>query len=208
MTIEKYINKHCDPEDEILIELTRETNLKVPGSRMLSGYMQGKVIEHISKMIKPEKILEIGTYTGYSAICWAKGLKENGIIHTIEINDERKSIINKYFEKANVRSKIKLHIGDALKIIPTLDDNFDIVFIDADKPSYLKYYKLVINKVKNGAYIIADNVLWSGKVIEDKEITDESTQGIIEFNKYVKQDKNVENIILPIRDGIMLIRKK
>ncbi|MCD4794001.1 MAG: O-methyltransferase [Bacteroidales bacterium] len=208
MTIEKYINNHSDPEDEILIELTRETNLKVPGSRMLSGYMQGKVIEHISKMIKPEKILEIGTYTGYSAICWAKGLKENGIIHTIEINDERKSIINKYFKKANVKSKIKLHIGDALKIIPTLDDNFDIVFIDADKPSYLKYYKLVINKVKKGAYIIADNVLWGGKVIEDKEITDESTKGIIEFNKYVKQDTNVENIILPIRDGIMLIRKK
>ena len=208
MTIEKYINNHSDPEDEILTELTRETNLKVPGSRMLSGYMQGKVIEHISKMIKPEKILEIGTYTGYSAICWAKGLKENGIIHTIEINDERKSIINKYFKKANVKSKIKLHIGDALKIIPTLDDNFDIVFIDADKPSYLKYYKLVINKVKKGAYIIADNVLWGGKVIEDKEITDESTKGIIEFNKYVKQDTNVENIILPIRDGIMLIRKK
>ena len=208
MTIKEYIYKHSDPEDEILIELTRETNLKVPGSRMLSGYMQGKVIEHISKMIKPEKILEIGTYTGYSAICWAKGLKENGIIHTIEINDERKSIINKYFKKANVKSKIKLHIGDALKIIPTLDDNFDIVFIDADKPSYLKYYKLVINKVKKGAYIIADNVLWGGKVIEDKEITDESTKGIIEFNKYVKQDTNVENIILPIRDGIMLIRKK
>lgn len=208
MTIEEYIYKHSGPEDEVLKELTRETNLKVPGSRMLSGYLQGKVIEHISKMIKPEKILEIGTYTGYSAICWAKGLKENGIIHTIEINDERESIINKYFKKANVKSQIKLHIGDALKIIPTLNESFDIVFIDADKPNYLKYYNLVINKVKKGAYIIADNVLWNGKVIDDKNITDESTQGIIEFNKFVNQDPNVENIILPLRDGLMLIRKK
>lgn len=208
MTIDEYIYKHSDPEDEILKELIRETNLKVPRPRMLSGYLQGKLIEHISKMIRPEQILEIGTYTGYSAICWAKGLKENGKIHTIEINDERESIIKKYFKKANVDSQIKLYIGDALKIIPAIDENFDIVFIDADKPNYLKYYKLVIGKLKKGAYIIADNVLWSGKVTEEKNITDESTQGIIEFNKFVMHDTNVEKIILPIRDGLMLIRKK
>ena len=208
MTIDEYIYKHSDPEDEILKELIRETNLKVPRPRMLSGYLQGKLIEHISKMIRPEKILEIGTYTGYSAICWAKGLKENGKIHTIEINDERESIIKKYFKKANVESKIKLHLGDALEIIPTIDEKFDIVFIDADKPNYLKYYNLVIGKLKKGAYIIADNVLWSGKVTEENNKTDESTQGIIEFNKFVKHDTNVEKIILPIRDGLMLIRKK
>ncbi len=208
MTIDEYIYKHSDPEDAILKELVRETNLKVPRPRMLSGYLQGKLIEHISKMIRPEKILEIGTYTGYSAICWAKGLKENGKIHTIEINDERESIIKKYFKKANVESKIKLHLGDALKIIPTIDEKFDIVFIDADKPNYLKYYNLVIGKLKKGAYIIADNVLWSGKVTEENNKTDESTQGIIEFNKFVKHDTNVEKIILPIRDGLMLIRKK
>jgi len=207
MTIEDYIKNHSDPEDNVLNELSRETNLKVPGARMLSGYIQGRLIEFISKMIKPERVLEIGTFTGYSAICLAKGLKEDGIIHTIEINDERENIIRKYFNKAKVDSKIILHIGDASEIIKNLNEEFDLVFIDADKENYTNYYKLCIEKVKKGGFILADNVLWGGKVLSNN-IDDESTLGIKAFNKYVKNDKSVEKFILPLRDGLMLIQKK
>lgn len=208
MTIEDYILNHTEKEDQVLIELTRETNLKVLRPRMLTGHYQGKLIEQISKMIQAKNILEIGTYTGYSAICWAKGLANNGTVHTIEIKDELESIIQKYLKKADIEKKVKLYFGDALKIIPKIDKIFDIVFIDADKPNYIKYYKAVFDKVKTGGYIIADNVLWGGKVIKQNPSKDESTKGIIEFNKFVHNDKRVENILLNIRDGLMILRKK
>lgn len=208
MTINDYILNHTDKEDQVLSELYRETNLKVLRPRMISGHYQGKIIEFLSNMIQPKKILEIGTYTGYSAICWSKGLKKNGIIHTIELKDELEPIVKKYFKKANIQDKIKLHIGNAIEIIPQINEIFDIVFIDADKTNYLNYYKLVFNKVKKGGYIIADNVLWAGKVIEKTPQKDTSTLAIQEFNNYVQNDNNVENIILNIRDGLMIIRKK
>lgn len=206
--IEEYILNHSDSEDPILAELNRETNLKVLRPRMLSGHLQGKILEMISKMIQPEKILELGTYTGYSAICLAKGLKENGKLHTIEINDELEDIITKYFEKAELTDKIKLHFGDARSIIPEIKEKFDLVFIDADKREYLDYYNLVLDFVKPGGFIFADNVLWSGKVIELEEPDDEYTKGIFDFNKFLKNDDRVEKVILPLRDGLTLIRKK
>ncbi|MCF6365745.1 MAG: class I SAM-dependent methyltransferase [Bacteroidales bacterium] len=208
MTINDYILNHTEEEDQTLTELSRETYMKVLRPRMLTGHYQGKFIQMLSKMICPENILEIGTYTGYSAICWAKGLSSNGIIDTIEINDELEPIIKKHFKKAKIEEKVKLHIGDALKIIPGIDKKFDIVFIDADKPNYLNYYKSVFNKVKTGGYIIADNVLWNNKVIKQDFFKDESTNGIIEFNKYVHHDSRVENFLLNIRDGLMVLRKK
>lgn len=208
MTIEDYILNHTEKEDPVLVELTRETNLKVLRPRMLTGHYQGKLIEQISKMIGPENILEIGTYTGYSAICWAKGLTDDGIIHTIEIKDELELIIRKYFKKAGIEKKVNLYFGDASEIIPKINKTFDIVFIDADKPNYLNYYQAVFNKVKKGGFIIADNVLWDGKVIQKKSFKDESTKGIIEFNKFVNDDIRVENILLNIRDGLMILRKK
>jgi len=207
MTTNNYILNHTEKEDEVLTELVRETNLKVLRPRMLSGHYQGKLIEFLSKMIKPEKILEIGTYTGYSAICWAKGLTEKGILYTIDINDELEQIILKYFKKAKLDKKIKLIIGNAINIIPKINETFDIVFIDADKPNYLNYYNLVFNKVKKGGYIIADNVLWSKKVLNEA-FDDESTKAIKKFNNFIQDDTRVENILLNIRDGIMIVRKK
>ncbi len=206
--IEEYILQHSDKEDSVLAELNRETNLKILRPRMLSGHLQGKVLEMISKMINPEKILELGTYTGYSAICLAKGLKENGILHSIEINDELEDFILKYFRKADIENKVKLHFGDARKIIPEINDQFDLVFIDADKREYLEYYHSVFDFVKPGGFILADNVLWSGKVIGLESPDDEYTKGIVEFNEFIKNDERVEKVILPLRDGLTLIRKK
>ncbi len=206
--IEKYIIHYSDTEDPVLQELNRETNLKILRPRMLSGNIQGKLLEMLSKMINPQNILEIGTYTGYSAICLAKGLSKNGKLQTIEINDELEDFILKYFEKANVQNKIKLHIGSALDIIPKLDTNFDLVFIDADKRQYIDYYKIIIDKVNSGGFILADNVLWNGKVLDMKESYDAYTKGVMDFNDYVKNDKKVEKLILPIRDGLTIIRKK
>ncbi len=207
MNKEDYILSHIDEEDIVLKELSRETYLKILMPRMLSGHLQGKILEHISKMIKPKKILEIGTFTGYSAICLAKGLLADGVIHTIEINDELKSFAEKYFEKAGIKKNVKQHIGNALEIIPELDHKFDLVFIDADKPSYLDYYKLVMKKVNKGGYIIADNIFWDDKVFNPHENNDKYTKGIIEFNDFVHKDKSVENVIMPVRDGLMIIRK-
>ncbi len=204
----QYIINHTDREDDVLAKLSRETHLKTVQPRMLSGHYQGKLLEFISKMIHPEKILEIGTFTGYSAICLAKGLKDGGLLYTIEVNDERENIIKKYIEKSGMESKIKLLIGDAKDIIPKFEETFDLVFIDADKSEYLGYYKAVTDKVRKGGFIIADNVLWDGKVIENIQEDDESTKGIVSFNDFVRNDKRVEKIILPIRDGLMLIRKK
>ncbi len=204
----RYILEHIDSEDEVLHELYRETNLKVPGARMLSGHLQGKVLSMISKMIQPESILEIGTFTGYSAICLARGLREGGKLITIEKDDELESIANKYFQKAGMGNKIFQLTGPALEIIPTMKQSFDLVYIDADKREYTDYYNIVFEKVKGGGFIIADNTLWNGKVLESSLPRDAQSRGIINFNELVKDDPRIEKVILPLRDGMTLIRKK
>ena len=205
--LDRYILNLTDQEDPILQELERETFLKVLYPRMLSGHLQGKMLEMFSRMIHPKRILEIGTYTGYSAICLAKGLQEDGILHTIEINDELESMAQKYFEKAGLKQKITQYIGDAKTIIPSLDESFDLVFIDGDKREYSNYFDLSIDKVSSGGILIADNILWDGKVVEKVDPNDEQTQGILAFNEKIKNDPRVSQLILPIRDGLMLIRK-
>ena len=205
--IEDYIRKNSSKEPEILKDLNKETYLKVLNPRMLSGHIQGRFLSIITKLIKPKKILEIGTYTGYSAICMAEGLIENGIIHTIDINEELVSIQNKYFAKSKCNNSIIQHVGDARSIIKSINEKFDLVFLDADKENYIEYYELVIEKVKKGGLIIADNVLWTGKVVEPKKDDDELTQYLIDFNKMINEDDRVENIILPLRDGLNVILK-
>ena len=205
--IEDYIRKNSSKEPEILKDLNKETYLKVLNPRMLSGHIQGRFLSIITKLIKPKKILEIGTYTGYSAICMAEGLIENGIIHTIDINEELVSIQNKYFAKSKCNNSIIQHVGDARNIIKNINEEFDVVFLDADKENYIEYYELVIEKVKKGGLIIADNVLWTGKVVEHDKDDDELTQYLIDFNKMINEDDRVENIILPLRDGLNVILK-
>jgi len=205
--LENYILAHTEAENELLSEISRETQAKVLMPRMLSGHLQGRILSFISKIIQPEIIVEIGTYTGYSALCLAEGLQSSGILHTIDINDELEDFILRFFNKSIYKNQLKLHIGDALEIIPEMPDNIDLVFIDADKRIYLDYYKLLIDKVKKGGVILADNVLWGNKVIETPHQNDEYTKGIQTFNDFVHQDPRVENIILPIRDGIMMLRK-
>ena len=205
--IEDYIRKNSSKEPEILKDLNKETYLKVLNPRMLSGHLQGRFLSIITKLLKPKKILEIGTYTGYSAICMSEGLVENGIIHTIDINEELVSIQNKYFAKSKCNNSIIQHVGDARNIIKSINEKFDLVFLDADKENYIEYYKLVIEKVKKGGLIIADNVLWTGKVVEPEKDDDELTQYLIDFNKMINEDDRVENIILPIRDGLNIILK-
>lgn len=206
--LEKYILEHAEQEDPVLQELERETFLKVLRPRMLSGHLQGKMLELFSQMIQSKRILEIGTYTGYSAICLAKGLQEDGMLHTIEVNDELESMAQKYFEKAGMKDQINQHIGDAKTIIPSLNESFDLVFIDGDKREYSTYFDLVIDKVRTGGILIADNILWDGKVVEEVEAKDEQTKGILAFNEKIKNDPRVSQVILPIRDGLMLILKK
>ena len=205
--IEDYIRKNSSKEPEILKDLNKETYLKVLNPRMLSGHLQGRFLSIITKLIKPKKILEIGTYTGYSAICMAEGLIENGIIHTIDINEELVSIQNKYFAKSKCNNSIIQHVGDARNIIKSINEKFDLVFLDADKENYIEYYELVIEKVRKGGLIIADNVLWTGKVVEPEKDDDELTQYLIDFNKMINEDDRVENIILPLRDGLNVILK-
>jgi caffeoyl-CoA O-methyltransferase len=203
--IENYIDEHSSPEDLLLAKLYRETNLRFVNPNMAAGHIQGKLLEFISKMINPVTILEIGTYTGYSAICLAKGLREGGKLYTIEINDELQEFSRSYFIRAGFEDRIIQLTGSALNIIPSLDVNFDMVYIDGDKREYTEYYNIIIRKVKPGGFIIADNVLWGDKVL-DRETRDPQTRGIIEFNEMIREQKNIEKIILPIRDGIMLIR--
>ena len=205
--IEDYIRKNSSKEPKILKDLNKETHLKVLNPRMLSGHIQGRFLSIITKLIKPKKILEIGTYTGYSAICMAEGLIEKGIIHTIDINEELVSIQNKYFAKSKCNNSIIQHVGDARSIIKSINEKFDLVFLDADKENYIEYYELVIEKVKKGGLIIADNVLWTGKVVEPEKDDDELTQYLIDFNKMINEDDRVENIILPLRDGLNIILK-
>ena len=205
--IEAYCQKYSDPENEILSALNRETHANFLRARMLSGHLQGTFLKMISCMIKPSKILEIGTYTGYSAICLAEGLQQNGILHTIDVNYELEDIIRKYIHKANLDDTIELMMGDALEIIPKLNHSYDLVFIDADKNDYIKYFELVIDKVVDGGFIIADNVLWRGKVLNPAP-NDVETNALIAFNEYINKDKRIENLMLPFRDGLMIMRKK
>ncbi|MFI5220313.1 MAG: O-methyltransferase [Bacteroidia bacterium] len=206
--IEAYVEKYTQPEPEVLAELNRDTNANVLVPRMLAGHLQGQVLSMLSKMIQPKKILEVGTYTGYSAICFAQGLQPGGVLHTIDINEELEEMIKKYFKKAGLENIIQLHIGNATKIIPSLEGPFDIVYIDADKENYSNYYDLVFDKVRNGGFIIADNVLWSGNVMKPEREMDEETKAIVAYCKKVHNDDRVENVIFPIRDGLMIARKR
>ncbi|MCB8994251.1 MAG: O-methyltransferase [Bacteroidales bacterium] len=202
-----YIESYSSPEDPLLEELNRFTHLRVIHPRMLSGKVQGKFLEFISRMIRPERILEIGSYTGYSAICLAKGLQSDGKLITIEISDEIAGIAKKYILKAGMEEKIELICGDALSIIPDLNEEFDLIFIDAEKEQYCRYFELVFPKVKKGGYIIADNTLWDGKVVFEKEFKDSASIALREFNKMIINHPGLENIIIPLRDGLTLIRK-
>mgnify|MGYP005757433929 CR=1 FL=1 len=207
--LQQYIEDHTEPESELLRKLNRETNAKVMMPRMLSGHLQGRVLSMLSHMIQPKQILEIGTYTGYSALCLAEGMQPGGTLHTIDINDELEDLVKRYITEAGLEGQVKQYVGDALEIIPTLIETFDLVFIDADKINYANYYNMVIDKVRPGGYIIADNVLWSGKVLEKyRKKLDKDTEAILNFNKQVHDDERVQNVLFPIRDGLMVLRKK
>jgi len=206
--IENYVIKNTEKEPAVLKELNHETWEKILIPRMLSGHLQGRVLSMLSHMIQPTTILEIGTYTGYSAICLAEGLQNGGKVHTIDINEELEEMVNTYIKKANLEDTIINHIGNAMDIIPTLTEPFDLVFIDADKTNYSNYYDLVFDNVKSGGYIIADNVLWSGKIVEPKENLDDDTLALIAYSEKVNNDDRVQNVLFPIRDGLMIVRKK
>lgn len=204
--LEKYILDHSTPEDPVLEDLYRQTHLRFVNPNMIAGHLQGKFLEMISRMISPSCILEIGTFTGYSTICLARGLKPDGILITIEPNDELSEFTQTYFEKAGVAKRI-VNVHKRLQdVIDLMNEEPDLVYIDGDKREYAEYFRLIIDKVRTGGFIIADNVLWGGKVFE-KEIKDPQAKGIIEFNEMIIKQRNIENIILPIRDGVMLIRK-
>jgi len=206
--INDYSQNHTSPEDNLLARINRETHAKILNFRMLSGHFQGRVLSMFSQMMRPERILEIGTYTGYSALCLAEGLTINGKIITIDVNEELESFTRGFFNESKYSNKIDFRIGDAGQIIPTLTDTFDLVFIDADKMNYQKYYDLIFEKVRVGGYIISDNVLWSGKVadIQEGKKIDKDTQNLLNFNKMCYEDIRTENILMPIRDGLMISR--
>lgn len=206
--IDDYVCAHSENEPELLYDLNRETHINVLRPRMLSGHFQGRVLSLLSHMIQPQNVLEIGTYTGYSALCFAEGLEEGGKILTLDINEELEDLVNEFIQKSEYKDAIECRIGDAMEIIPTLNQEFDLVFIDADKSNYINYYNLVFDKVKKGGYIIVDNVLWSGKVVEPVENGDIDTQVLIDFNKMIHEDERVQEVLFPIRDGLMIARKK
>ncbi len=206
--LDAYVCAHTEKEPEVLKELNRRTHLSVLSPRMLSGHFQGRVLSMISHMIQPKRILEIGTYTGYSALCLAEGLQEGGLLTTIDVNEELEELVNEYIAKAGLSAQIDHIVGDAAKIIPTLKEQFDIVFIDADKRNYLNYYNLVFDQVRSGGYIIADNVLWSGKVTGEYDKMDLDTRIIMDYNRMVHEDSRVQEVLFPIRDGLMIARKK
>ncbi|MDR3061027.1 MAG: O-methyltransferase [Dysgonamonadaceae bacterium] len=207
MNLEEYILSHIDEESEQLTRLNRNAHVNLLRPRMLSGHLQGRMLKMFCRMISPKRILEIGTYTGYATLCLAEALPEDGMIHTIEINDEMEDFILKQFNQSPDNSKIRLHIGDALEIIPSINETFDLVFIDADKRDYSAYYDTIFDKVRPGGLIIADNTLWDGKVVEEIVQNDKQTLGILEFNDKIKADTRVEKVIIPIRDGLTLIYK-
>jgi predicted O-methyltransferase YrrM len=204
--IDEYVVNNSQIEPQILQELTKETWQRVLNPRMLSGAFQGRILSMISKIINPKDILEIGTYTGYSAICIAEGISNEATIDTIDKNEELEDIQNRYFKKSGFRDQIKQHIGNALEIIPTLDKKFDLVFIDADKSNYCNYFNLVIGKMKKGGIILSDNVLWSGKVVEKLDKKDIDTKALLEYNRLLNSDPRVETVLLPIRDGLSISR--
>lgn len=206
--LDEYVVSHSQPEPKILQELNRETWQKVLAPRMLSGHFQGRVLSMISKLIQPKNILEIGTYTGYSALCLAEGMMENGELHTIDTNEELYDIQRRYFNRSGYGNQISQHIGNALKVIPTLDIVFDLVFIDADKKNYPSYLEIIIPKLKKGSVILSDNVLWTGKIIEPLEKGDLDTEALLKYNKTINSHPQLETVLLPIRDGLTISRVK
>ncbi|RCW37324.1 O-methyltransferase [Marinilabilia salmonicolor] len=204
--LDNYIENHTSPEDDLLYNLRRQTHLKLLRPRMVSGPVQGQLLTMLCQMIQPQTVLEIGTFTGYSAICMARGLGQNGHIDTIERDDELESFIRSWVQKAKLEDKITLHIGDALQVIKTIEKKYDLVFMDGDKREYPKYYEAIMARMNAGGFILADNILWNGKVVEAIDPTDEYTRGILQFNTMVKEDPRVEQVILPVRDGLMMIR--
>ena len=205
--IELYIQSHIDPEGELLSRLNRDTNVKLVRSRMLSGHVQGRMLKMFCRMVNAKRVLELGTFVGYSAQCFAEALPDDGIIYTIEENDELEDYINEYLVQSPNKHKIKLLMGDAKAIIPTFDEEFDLVFIDADKREYCEYYDLVFPKVRKGGFMLADNTLWSGKILDEKE-HDPQTEGLRRFNDMVAADDRVEKVFVPSRDGLTIIYKK
>ena len=205
--LEDYILSHIDEEGDLLRQINRDAHVNLLRPRMLSGHLQGRILKMICRMVRPKRILEIGTYTGYSTLCMAEALDVDAKIHTIEIDDEMEDFIRKYLDQSPLKDRICLHIGDALDIIPALQDSFDLVFIDADKRLYCEYYNLVFDKLSPGGYILADNTLWDGKVLEEPHPTDKQTIGIKAFNDRIAQDDRVEKVILPLRDGLTMIHK-
>jgi predicted O-methyltransferase YrrM len=203
----EYARQHSSAEDEVLAALNRETHLHTVYPNMLSGHLQGKFLEMTSHLLAPHRILEIGTFTGYSAICLARGLAEGGLLHTIDINDETMEIAKKYIHLAALDEKIIMHTGNAIDIISKLPEIFDLVFIDADKPRYISYYNAVFDKLRVGGVILADNVLWGGKVLNENKFPDRETKGILDFNKFVSEDVRVQKVMIPLRDGLLMIRK-
>ena len=206
--LDRYVVEHSEQEPELLKALTRETYQKVLQPRMLSGHYQGRVLSLLSKLIRPKNILEIGTFTGYSALCLAEGLQKDGQLHTIDINEELVDFQRKYFEASNFGLQITQHLGPALEIIPTLNLSFDLIFMDADKENYLNYFHQIIDKLNSGGVILSDNVLWSGKVIEPIKSNDVSTKNVMEYNRLLKEDDRLETVMLPIRDGLTVSIKK
>ena len=206
--IDDYVVSHSQNEPQILQELSKETWQKVLNPRMLSGAFQGRVLSMISKLIQPKNVLEIGTYTGYSALCIAEGLHPEGKIYTIDKNEELETLQEKYFEKSGYQNQMQQYVGNALEIIPTLDVKFDLVFIDADKSNYINYFHLIIDKMNAGGIILSDNVLWSGKVVEKLDPKDLDTKVLLEYNKLLNSDERIETVLLPIRDGLTVSRVK
>lgn len=204
--LDEYVVQHTSKENDLLYQLNRETYMKVLQPRMLSGHFQGRVLSMLSKMIQPKRILEIGTYTGYSALCLAEGLKEGGMLHTIDKNEEREEFVQSFIDQSSYKNQIIQHVGNALDIIPDLKEDWDIVFIDADKENYINYYQLLIDSLRGGAYVIADNVLWSGKVLDDYDSLDNETKVLVDYNRIIQEDKRVENVVFPIRDGLNIAR--
>ena len=206
--LEQYILHHIDNEGQLLSQLNRDTHVNLLRPRMLSGHLQGRILKMICRMISPVRILELGTFTGYSALCMAEALPDNGELYTIEIDDELETFILKYFDRSPYRDRIHLHIGDAREVVPQLDGPFDMVFIDANKRLYCDYYDLVFDKVRPGGFILADNTLWDGKILQPPLPSDAQTIGIMRFNEKIAADTRVEKVILPLRDGLTLIYKK
>jgi predicted O-methyltransferase YrrM len=206
--INDYSEKYTSKEDDVLYQLHRETHQKILRPRMLSGHLQGQLLTMFANMVAPESILEIGTYTGYSAICLARGLKKGGELHTIDINEELEDFALHFFTKAGLKNQIKTHIGNALEILPSINKEWDMVFVDADKENYVNYYNLVFDSVKKGGIIIFDNVLWSGKVTQEIDPKDEETKSLVKLAEILEQDNRIENVLLPVRDGLFMVRKK